>query len=1032
MGRDAMSSSGPKDVGRDLDRLFRNGSLAGMSDVRLLERFVGDGDAEAFEALVARHREMLLRTCYDLLGDAADAEEAFQSTVVILLRRGRSIREKHALGGWLHRVACRVARRLRAEAARRRSREGRAMAMRMRQPVYHPDPLVQEELRIALQEEIDRLPDRYRRPVIACLLEGMTLERAAARLGWTEGSVRGRLARGRARLRDRLTRRGIGLAAVLTALGESGPAAAAEPFAATLRAKAVGVAVTTLLAVGGVALAFAVLAERPQQSAAMGPSAQHSPAPTQEHTPNSEPERETLAAFRGGGPTNEARATALAPDVAARQVRFEGRVLDPSGNGVPGARLSLITDAWSLPEPQALSGNDGSFLFTRTVGDFWRNFAKGGIATPLVQAVVLATHDSFGAAWVNLKVVAKDGTPAFGGEYPLTLRMVPDRPIVGRLLDDKGRPIVGAVVRVEQLYAVPRGDLSPLVDALRRFDLEPYQTTYPRIWPNNLAAPMAIPPVTTAADGRFRLTGVGRDRQANLLAIGPGMAPTKWTVLNRDDAIEVTKAVRARWPHQPKKYSQQVSKAAAGGGTGVEVYGPTFELQVDPANTVSGFVRDATTGQPVKGAMVYTVSSNLSTSGATSDDQGYYRIIRQDEQNHFWIVARPKEGSILLGAAREHKTLSSSGEITADFALPRAVVVSGRVVERGTGRPMLATRHEGCHGPGPIMGGRLWYRPLAGNAAASGNEFEGYMRHGVTDQLGLFVGLVEDDGRFRAVVPPGPGVLLLEAAPGMPFMWQFSMPTKEGDELHRRFPYAPLRYREPADGAPRVAGAPENTLPGAYGPIPLDSMVAYRVIEPAADRLSYDVQITIPAARTRRVRFVDPEGRPVRGAIVVGLTSSASHQVMLEGDETDVIGLDPTGERRLTALGPDGRLAVETTIRADAPEPIVVRMRRSAAVSGKLIDEKSTAVSGASSAVSYGREDPFAIPLPRNAAKTDVDGRFLVEGMLPGHAVTIEFYRAGSQSFPSEHFRPQALRELILDDKAPRDAGSVRARSSPW
>ena len=105
-------------------------------------------------------------------------------------------------------------------------------------PRQDPDPLVRDELRMALHDEIDRLPDRYRRPVILCLLEGMSQEHAAARLGWTEGSVRGRLARGKARLRDRLTRRGIALTAVLAELAEPGPAAAAaRPFVAVLRTK---------------------------------------------------------------------------------------------------------------------------------------------------------------------------------------------------------------------------------------------------------------------------------------------------------------------------------------------------------------------------------------------------------------------------------------------------------------------------------------------------------------------------------------------------------------------------------------------------------------------------------------------------------------------------------------------------------------------------------------------------------------------------------------------------------------------------
>src|SRR5262249_2944173 len=113
-----MTTAGLRDLGRDLERLFRDGSLSGASDARLLERCVSAGDAPPSEALVARPREMLLRTCHDLLGDAAEAEEAFQATVVILSRRAGSIREKDAIGAWLYRVACRVARRIRAEAAR--------------------------------------------------------------------------------------------------------------------------------------------------------------------------------------------------------------------------------------------------------------------------------------------------------------------------------------------------------------------------------------------------------------------------------------------------------------------------------------------------------------------------------------------------------------------------------------------------------------------------------------------------------------------------------------------------------------------------------------------------------------------------------------------------------------------------------------------------------------------------------------------------------------------------------------------------
>ena len=281
-------------------------------------------------------------------------------------------------------------------------------------------------------------------------------------------------------------------------------------------------------------------------------------------------------------------------------------MLDPSGKGVAGARLSLVTDAWSDPQPQAVSGIDGSFRFKKTVGDFWRNFAAGGSATPRVQAVVLATHDAFGVAWVNLRVVAKDGKPALGGEYPLSLRMVADRPIEGRLLDDQGRPVAGAMVWVEQLYAVPAGDLSPIIDALRRFDLEPYQRTHPRIGPQPLRSDDGDP----LRDHRRRRPVHAQRRRSR----PPGQP-------RRDrpgDGVDEMDRPEPRRGHRgdeggprtdgrtrPDPGGPTAAKAAPDRNPGVQVYGPTFDLRVDPAGTISGVVRDATTGRPVQGAMVY-------------------------------------------------------------------------------------------------------------------------------------------------------------------------------------------------------------------------------------------------------------------------------------------------------------------------------------------------------------------------------------------------------------------------------------------
>jgi RNA polymerase sigma factor (sigma-70 family) len=188
------------------------------TDAALLGRFVRHRDEAAFAALVARHGPMVLGVCRRALGDAHDAEDAFQATFLVLARKAESVRPGDALAAWLHGVARRVARKGRAACTRRQRREARACAPDLPDP--RPDPLAElsgRELLTALDAELQRLPEAYRLPLVLCCLEGRTQDEAARQLGCTPGSVKGRLERGRARLHARLVRRGLTLSAVLSA-----------------------------------------------------------------------------------------------------------------------------------------------------------------------------------------------------------------------------------------------------------------------------------------------------------------------------------------------------------------------------------------------------------------------------------------------------------------------------------------------------------------------------------------------------------------------------------------------------------------------------------------------------------------------------------------------------------------------------------------------------------------------------------------------------------------------------------------------
>jgi RNA polymerase sigma factor (sigma-70 family) len=194
------------------------------ADAELLARFANQGDETAFEILVLRHGPMVRHVCRRMLPRTEDAEDAFQAAFLVLLRRAKSIREGSLLGNWLYGVAYRVALRARARAAQRGALEKHGIAAEPAAAGEEPANDWQQ----LLHEEVFRLPEKYRRPIVLCYLNGKTNEQAAGDLGWSVGTVKGRLSRARDLLRGRLSRRGVSLsAATLTAtLAASGLEAA--------------------------------------------------------------------------------------------------------------------------------------------------------------------------------------------------------------------------------------------------------------------------------------------------------------------------------------------------------------------------------------------------------------------------------------------------------------------------------------------------------------------------------------------------------------------------------------------------------------------------------------------------------------------------------------------------------------------------------------------------------------------------------------------------------------------------------------
>ncbi len=177
-----MPGRGAGILTRDFEVLFGVGTVAGLTDAQLFRQFTecrDEGSDAAFAALVARHGPMVLRVCGTTLHDLNDVEDAFQATFVILARRARSIRDPGSVGTWLFGVARRTAANARISAIRRRKHERRRAVMAM-------TPLAEEnrnDLESALWDEVARLPEKYRAPIVLCYMEGLTHEAAAHHLG---------------------------------------------------------------------------------------------------------------------------------------------------------------------------------------------------------------------------------------------------------------------------------------------------------------------------------------------------------------------------------------------------------------------------------------------------------------------------------------------------------------------------------------------------------------------------------------------------------------------------------------------------------------------------------------------------------------------------------------------------------------------------------------------------------------------------------------------------------------------------------
>jgi RNA polymerase sigma factor (sigma-70 family) len=923
---------------------------AGPTDRHLLERFLARRDQAAFTALVRRHGPRVLAACRRVLTDSADADDAFQATFLVLVRRAGSVRWQSSVGNWLTAVAHRLAVRARADASRRRDRERRAAD---RTTAAGPPDLSWREACDLLHRELDRLPDRFRRPLLLCYLEGRSRDEAAAELGWSPGALKGSLERGRKLLRNRLARRGVTLAVGLSLLGRPaaraavperlldsvvqmatpspGPAGAAVPAAVARLAHGAPATMRltprTVLAAGLLAAGLLTLGAGLQgRNAAADPPAAMPAKPT--------------------APTAGPRGEPAAPGAP---VTVTGRVVDPDGKPVDGATVHLWTAAAKKPaDAPALTttGADGRFRLTLA-------------AAERKNVYLIARGTGYAPDW---------GKVPAGGE--VTLRLVRDDvPIEGRILDLEGRPVPGATLKVTRVSQKAGGDLAAwLEENVEQHKRGFYHTDdgLSVIRPEAFDGPVTV---SVGADGRFRLTGYGRERIVAMELRGPGIETVHFRAATRPGPT--AGYIPGRWG----------------------LYAATFDWLVGPAKPIVGTVRDKRTGRPIAGI---TVMDAGNYARFVTGEDGRYRLDGVGKRGEYLISAGGGKGRPYFDVtANQVKDTAGLDPLTLDFDMERGVEVTGRLTNRATGKPVPGRVHVFTPPDNPN---------LTDFTTLGGPKFI------VSDW-----GRAGPDGVFTLLTVPGRSVLVAAADDENGFAL-----FDARKELPKRKIYS----------------------------FPTGATHALVEINPdPADPKSLTCDIALEPGRALTGSLTGPDGKPVSGAYALGLGATELHlgpprmtgpvEPPLKDAGFTVRGLTPGRGRVLIFFQPEARLAKVQRLRGDEAGPLTVKLEPLGAAHGRVLDAQGRPTEGLTVTARFALREESADDLPWSElvqnglygslireVKTDREGRYRVEGLLPG----VPYEILVSQGKPSDGAAVVPSRQLAPEPGKDADLGDVTGK----